>query len=82
MARIDTDDGTVVGVVTQVTAHDGAGGAPAAAPVAVESAAVGDAERLPDGGLNTAHRDVPTTTRAWGTRSRWPQWTIRLPSLP
>jgi len=58
MARIDTADGTVFGVVTSVAARDGAGGVPAAGPIAAEIATIGEAERLADGSLGAVHRGV------------------------
>lgn len=58
MVRIDTTEGTVIGVVTGVIARDGAGGTPAAGPVAVDIATIGEAERLDDGGLGAVYRGV------------------------
>ncbi|MBB4287096.1 ATP-binding protein [Roseospira goensis] len=58
MVRIDTVDGAVIGVVGSVHAVDGAGGAPAAGPVAVDIAAIGEAERREDGSLGAVRRGV------------------------
>jgi len=58
MVRIDTVDGAVLGFIASVGAVDGAGGAPAAGPVALDIAAVGEAERQGDGQLGTVRRGV------------------------
>lgn len=58
MVRIDTHEGSVVGVISAVGAVDGAGGAPAGGPVALSIAAVGEAERSEDGTLGAVRRGV------------------------
>ncbi|MQX36038.1 ATP-binding protein [Roseospira navarrensis] len=58
MVRIDTTDGSVIGVVTSTRIVDGPDGVPAGGPVAVELAAIGEAETRPDGGLGKVQRGV------------------------
>lgn len=58
MVRVEAADGAVIGVIAGVRAVDGAGGVPAAGPLALEIAAIGEAEREADGTLGDVRRGV------------------------